>query len=305
MSQYIWPENVHMVTVSPNGKRVYGTIIDPFTGAGGLIVLDISDLANPRLIGKFAATKADGSSFEFASHEVVFSPDERRIYAGVLAAKDGELKRNANTPFPSMAAMGPESGGFLLLDNSDIVSGRADPKMRVIGTAPHAGWHSPARAYIGGKPYIVNASELGACPGTWPKITDISDEANPRIIGEFRLAMNHSENCPPRTGMESATKGVVGAAGTATSHFNDVDSATDTRLGLFTFMSAGLRIADLRDPTKPVEVAYFKPGDPCLSHVRSVGRTGQIWVVCSRSGFYVLELDPKLRRTLGLPSHKL
>ncbi len=301
MSQFVWPENVHMVTVSPNGQRVYGTIIDPFGGGGGLFVLDISDLAKPKLLGRFAATNPDGSSFEFAAHEVVLSPDERRIYAGVLAAKDGDLKRSPNSPFPSEETMGPDSGGVLIFDNSDIVDGRPSPKLRLVGAARHAGWHSPARASIGGRPYIVNASELGACPGTWPKITDISDEANPRVVGEFRLAMNHKENCPARTAMENASKGVVGAPGTAASHFNDVDSPIDTRLGLFPFLSAGLRIVDLRDPVKPVEVAYFKPGDACVSHVRYFGRTDQIWVVCNRSGFYVLELDRKLRARLKLP----
>jgi hypothetical protein len=295
MSQYVWPENVHMVTVSSNGKRVYGTIISPFTGGGGIFVLDITGLAKPRLIGKLAATKPDGSSFEFAAHEIVLSPDEPRIYAGVLAAKDGDLKRRAGASFPDEETMGPESGGIMILDNGDIADGRANPKMRVIGTVRHAGWHSPARASIGGKPYIVNASELAGCPGSWPRITDISDEANPHVVGEFRLAMNHKENCPPRTPIEAATKGILGAPGTAASHFNDVDSATDTRLGLFPFLGAGLRIADLRNPTKPVEIAYFKPGDGCMSHVRYDARTGNIWVVCKRSGFYVLTLDPKVR----------
>jgi hypothetical protein len=304
VSEYIWPENVHMVTVSPNGKRVYGTIINPFTGGGGIFVLDISDLAKPRLIGKFAATKPDGSSFEFAAHEVVLSPDERRLYAGVVAAKDGDLKRSPNAAFPNVETMGPESGGILIFDNSDLAEGRAEPKLSLIGTAPHAGWHSPVRASFGGKPYLVNASELGACPGTWPKITDISDEANPRVVSEFRLAMNHQENCPPRTAMETASKGVVPAPGTAASHFNDVDSAVDTRLGLFPFMSAGLRIVDLHDPLKPVEVAYFKPGDACVSHVRYEGRSGNIWAVCNRSGFYVLALDPTLRAALKLPKHR-
>ncbi len=304
MSEFVWPENVHMVTVSPNGKRVYGTIINPFTAGGGLFILDISDLKRPRLMGKFGATLADGKSFEFAAHEITFSPDERRIYAGVLAARDGKLKRRPGASFPDVETMGPESGGVLILDNSDIARGRADPKLRVIGTAPHAGWHSPARASFGGKPYIVNASELGACPGTWPKITDISDEANPHVVGEFRLAMNHAENCPPRTAMENASKGVVGAPGTAASHFNDVDSATDTRLGLFPFLTAGLRIVDLRSPANPVEVAYFKPGDACVSHVRYVKRSGHIWVVCNRSGFYVLALDPRLRASLNLPGRR-
>lgn len=300
MSQYIWPSNVHMITISPNGQRVYGTIIDPFHGGGGIYVLDISDLAKPRLLGKFAATNADGSSFEFAAHEIAISPDERRIYAGAVATKGGVFQRDPAKPFPSEETFGPDAGGILVLDNSDIAEGRADPRMRLISAAPRAGWHSPARASIGGKRYLVNAAELGACPGAWPRITDISDEANPRIVGEFRLAMNHRENCPPRTAAEIASKGVVGTADTAASHFNDVDDAEDTRLGLFPFMAAGLRIADLRDPTNPQEVAYFKPGDACVSHVRYQPRNGQIWAVCTRSGFYVLDIKPEVRRAVGL-----
>ena len=91
--------------------------------------------------------------------------------------------------------------------------------------------------------------------------------------------------------------------GTATLHYNDVDRAEDTRLGLFNFAWGGLRITDLRDPAHPVEVAYFKPGDVCTGHVRYVPKSGQIWVVCNASGFHVLELAPQIRASLGLPRH--
>jgi len=171
----------------------------------------------------------------------------------------------------------------------------------LIGTVQHGGWHSPVRARIGGKPYLVNAGELGACPGAWPKISSIKDERNPEIVGEFRLEMNRPENCPPRTGIEQATGGLVGRSGVASTHFQDVDDAANTRLGLFSFMFAGLRIVDLRKPREPREVAYFKPGDPCMSHVRYVPKSGQIWFACSASGFYVIEIKPELRKSLGLP----
>jgi hypothetical protein len=82
-------------------------------------------------------------------------------------------------------------------------------------------------------------------------------------------------------------------------HFQDVDSAENTRLGLFTFMYAGLRVADLRDPRNPVEAAYFKPGDACMSHVRYT--RGQIWVACNASGFWVLALKPEVRAALHMP----
>lgn len=300
MSEIKWPENVHMVTISPNGKRVYGTVISPFTGNGGLLVLDISDMAHPKLIGKFGATRPDGTTFEFAAHEVNISPDERRLYVGVISSKGGDLNVGVKTML-SAEGLGPNAGGIYIFDNSDLVDGRPNPQMRLIGTALQGGWHSPVQANIHGIPYLVSAGELGACPGSWPKIVNITDEKHPFIEGEFKLQMNHQENCPAPEGMEVATKGIVGRIGTAASHFNDVDSATDTRLGLFGFTWAGLRIADLRSPRNPVEVAYFKPGDACMAHVQYLPKTGQIWIACGASGFYVLELKPELRASLGLP----
>ena len=300
MNEYKWPENVHMVTLSPNGRRVYGTSLDPFTGKGGLLVLDISDMAHPRFLGKFGVTRPDGSTFEFAPHEVSLSPDEKRIYAGVIASRGDDLNRDLSARGPSAESLGPNAGGIYILDNSDIVDNRPDPKLRLIGTALHGGWHSPVQASINGIPHLVGAGELGACPGSWPKIVNIADEKHPYIEGEFKLQMNRKENCPAPTQIEIATRGIVGSPGTASTHFNDVDSATNTHLGLFPFMWAGIRIVDLHDPARPVEVGYFKPGDACMSHVRYASKTGQIWFACTYSGFYVIELRPELRSLLKL-----
>jgi hypothetical protein len=295
MAEVKWPEPSHTITVSPNGKRVYGTMIHPFTGDGGIQVMDISDMARPRFVGKFHATRADGASHAFAAHEISISPDEKRIYAGVIASKGNDLNKNIKIMPPNAEGLGPEAGGIYILDNSDLASGKAEPKLRLIGTALHGGWHSAVQARIKGKPYLVGSGELGACPGAWPRITDISDEKNPRIVGQFKLEMNQKENCPPRTGVEKATGGVVGGPGTASTHFNDVDNARNTRLGLFPMLWAGLRIADLSNPANPKEIAYFKPGDTCASHVRYVPRTRHIWFACAESGFYILSLTATKR----------
>jgi hypothetical protein len=299
MAEIKWPENAHMVTLSPDGKHVYGTIIDPFTSKGGVQVMDISDMAHPRFVGKFGATRADGSRFEFAAHEVAISPDEKRLYVGIIGSTGGDLNQDFKSKSFGPQSVGPEAGGFYIFDNGDLVAGRASPRLKLIGTAQHAGWHSPARANIGDVPYIINAGELGACPGAWPRITNIADEKSPRIIGEFRLAMNKPENCPERTAIEKATGGIVGRPGIAASHFQDVDSATHTRLGLFPMMWAGLRIADLRDPANPTEIAYFKPGDICMSHVHYAAKSGQIWFSCTASGFWVIALKPEVTAKLG------
>src|SRR5438093_1908115 len=182
------PENVHALTISPNGRHVYGTLTS--IAEGGLHVVDISDMAKPRYVGKLGVTTADGKTVPFAPHEVSISPDERRIYAGVNDSKVGDL--NQDVPFlpPTRASLGPEGGGVYILDSSDIADGKPNPKLRLIGSIPHGGWHSPVRASIGGVPYLVSASELGRCPGTWPKIMNIADERKPFIAGEFKLAMN-------------------------------------------------------------------------------------------------------------------
>lgn len=301
MAEIKWPESVHTLTLSPNGKRLYGTRIEPFTGKGGIDVVDISDMSRPRYIGKFAATRLDGSNFEFATHEISISPDEKRIYAGVISSMGDDLNKGIKISPPNRDGLGPNAGGIYIFDNSDLALGRPDPKMRLIGAAEHGGWHSVMQAKINGVPHLVGGGELLSCPGSWPKIVNIADERRPVIEGEIRLAMNHPENCPSMSAGEKASGGILPSPGTATIHFNDVDSATDTHLGLINFLWAGLRIFDIRNPSNSREVAYFKPGDGCGGHVRYIAKTGDIWLACAASGFWVLNLTPEIRAEVGLP----
>ena len=318
MSEFKWPANIHMVTISPNGQRVYGTEVVPGldSGIGGIHVLDISDMARPRYIGRFGATRPNGSTTLFTPHEVSISSDERRIYAAVTASETGDVKRAQN-------------GSVYILDNSDIVDGRPQPKMRLVGEAKHGGWHSVVPASINGVPYLVGAAELGSCPGSWPRIIDISDEKNPKIVSEFKLQMNIKENCealrylPRKEDLyASFIPDITERLGDVASHFNDVDDAGNTRLGLFPFAAGGIRIVDLRNPAKPVEIAYYKPGanpgtmlnrhglqwsgpndritDSCKSHVRYVPETGHIWFACMTTGFHVIELTSEVRASMGL-----
>jgi hypothetical protein len=311
LSEIKWPEPVHSLTVSPDGKWVYGAILNPFTGEGGIAIMDIADLAEPRFVGKFGATRADGTTYAFATHQVEFSADGKRLYAGVLSSKGGDLNAHfvksepaARPGMPSAETVGRDAGGIYIFDTQDILARKRNPKLRLISTVHKAGWHSPVRATIKGRPYLVNAGELGACPGAWPRITSLADESNPRVIGEFRLAMNWEKNCPLRTPIEAATDGMVGRSGVASSHFQDVDDANNTRLGLFSFMFAGVRIVDLRNPEAPTEIAYFKPGDMCGSRVRYVRETGHIWLACGRSGFHIIALKPELRKALKLERNR-
>ena len=181
MAEVAWPENAHTLRISPDGRLVYGTNLSPFDGKGGVQVMDISDMARPRFLGKFGATRADGTSFEFASHELSFSADGRRVYAGVNASLGGDLNKDIKTFPPNRIALGPDGGGIYIFDNSDFVDRKPDPKLRLISAVPGGGWHSVMPATIGGVSYLVGGSELGACPGTWPRFTNIADERRPKV----------------------------------------------------------------------------------------------------------------------------
>ncbi|MDE2597902.1 MAG: hypothetical protein KGL44_13590, partial [Sphingomonadales bacterium] len=260
--------------------------------------------SRPRFVGKFGVTHKNGEAYPFAPHALAFSPDGRRIYVGVNSSHGHDLQPDVTDAPPgamNFATVGRDAGGVYIIDNSDFVRRKADPKLRLIATALHAGWHSPVRATIGRRPYLVSAGELGACPGAWPRITAIRDETKPVRTGEFRLAMNRQENCPEPNAIEKGSDGLVARAGTPSSHFQEVDDPANTRLGLFGFLFGGVRIADLRNPADPVEVAYFKPGDPCASRVHQDPATGNIWFACNTSGFWVIQLKPGLRRQLGMP----
>ena len=294
MAEYTWPENVHTLTISADGKRIYAPSLsqkEPL-GTGGIHVLDISDLRKPRHVGRFQATAPDGRSWDFEAHQMSVSPDQRRIYAGVVQSLGaGDL--NDGRKIEQSEAGGNEAGGIYILDNSELVDGKPDPKMRLLGVVPRGGWHSVMMAKFDGVPHLVGAAENGRCPGAFPRITNIADETRPKLVGEFRLSVNQLRYCDVTKQTDSVPS----------THFADVDDAEHSRLGLFNFQEAGLRIADLRDPRDPIEIAYFRPGDSCTGHVRYVPASSQMWLTCQMSGFWVLELAPEVKALMARPRH--
>jgi hypothetical protein len=141
------------------------------------------------------------------------------------------------------------------------------------------------------------------------------------MVGEFKLEANQAANCSTISQDQSG-----GLSATFASHYNEVDDPNDTHLGLFGFTSAGVRIAALRDPAHPKEIAYYIPGanpgatlqfgmghaslfyfdDTYLnavgSHIRYRKDNGQIWFVSQTGGFHIIELEPQARAAAGLPS---
>lgn len=312
MATYYWPANAHNVTLSPDGKRVYGTRADY-----GVMVLDITRMREPKLVANARLTLPDGTVP--GCHTVEFNRAETRMYCA------GSVSSAAKVDPPQARDDGPS-----IWDVSDFKRRVKDPKVRYVGEADIAGQgaHHAVLATINNKPYVVAADELAAGPtafddragcasAAYPRIFDVSDEHRPRLVGQFRLEVQDHCGDP---GVE-----VENANGQYASHYNSVDDPWgDTRMGLFGMVGAGLRVVDLRDPTQPREVAYYKPGanpnttlqpvgihvsiayhnphvtDACGSRNVFDKKTGHFWFVCQSSGFHIAELSPEVRRYMGL-----
>jgi hypothetical protein len=293
-----WPDNVHNVTVNPSGTRVYGTRFSPnptSTAAMALsdvvpagevvaaspvplmnvLVMDITDLAHPRLVADEPLRLPDGTTA--LCHTVHFDEAETRMYcAGRVseaATPDGR-----EPPYSVWQYAGPS-----IWDITDISEGRPDPQIRFVGESAIKGQgaHHAVPATINGRRYIVAANELAfSCDmAAYPRIWDITDETRPTVVSELHLP-------PPDE--------------CAGNHYNNVDSYTDTTMVLVGWMEAGLQVFDIRDPAHPRRVAYFRPGSSCKSYVYAHEPTGHLWFACD-DGFYVVELAPQVRRYMSLP----
>jgi hypothetical protein len=284
-SSFTFPDNIHNLTFSPDATRVYATL--------PIQVLDITDIAKPTFLGKLD-DQIPVPSFpgKYLSHEIVTSRDGNTLYLG------GQT---------------PNYSYFTIVD----ITGWPAREPRILSQVEGRG-HSIRLARIKGRTYALHSEESivgptakGCVPeemnpfagAAQPWLSDVTDPTNPNMrISQFRLAINEPANC--------ATEIADGV--NASVHYHDVDDPSRTTFAMLSMWNAGLRIVDIRDPYHPKEVGYFNPGafytpgddvllDKAWGHVRYVASTGQIWFASQSGGFWVVELEPQVRKALGLP----
>jgi hypothetical protein len=295
-----FPANVHNLTFTANGKRLWSTL--PLQAA------DLTDLRHPKMLPDIESQiAASGSPHLQYAHEAWPSPDDKRLYIG-----------------------GQEVGDETLL----VVDTDGWPRRpaRALGGIPHPG-HSIRPATIQGDPYliasdesIINPTAKGCLPdaltpfggASRPDLVDISHEDLPKVRSTLIVGITQPLHCP-----EQVLSGV-----NASVHYQDVDDPDDTTFAMVSAWNAGLRIFDVRHPSDPEEVAYFNPGrfggrnpfpktpgvgtalaleqlnglDQAWAHIRYRADTGQIWLTTATGGFWVLELEPQVRAALDLPA---
>ena len=296
-----FPANVHNLTFTADGKRLWSTL--------PLRAFDLTDLARPKLLPDIEPElAADGyPNYQYA-HEAWPSPDGTRLYVG------GQFE--------------PINEELLVVNTEGWPARKATVEGRIALPG-----HSIRPMRINGKPFLLNSDESilnpvakGCLPNeltpfagaSRPYLTDISNEHYPQVRGELRLPINDPIHCGEQT-----LSGV-----NASVHYQDADDADDTTFTMSSMWNAGLRIHDVRDPAHPREVAYFNPGtfpkanplegdldagtvlglqnptglDQAWAHVRYRPATGHIWLTTATGGFWVLELEPQVRKALGLPA---
>jgi hypothetical protein len=249
-----------------------------------LLVLDISQ-ARQAVFKELATWRAPVAESSGLLHSLSISVDGRRAYLAHLR------------------------DGFMILDTSDLAEGNANPEMMLL--TPPANWaqtpmgaHSAAKLF--GKPYVLITEEVyGRCPWGWTHLIDISDEASPQIVSEYKVEpYNTRAHC----------EGISLERYQFTS-FSSHNPTVTQNMAFITWHSAGLQAISIEDPLSPMQLAAFVPEpltsvrteDPALSSGPDkvvmwsypIIQGGLIYVVDIRNGLYILKYHGPFEAEIG------
>ena len=127
----------------------------------------------------------------------------------------------------------------------------------------------------------------------WGFEVHVSDVTRPdaaRNVSMLRLAINDPEFCSVRKA--SGRDPWIA--------YHMIDNPLNAKFAAVNFGTAGLRLFDIREPARPREVAYFNHGPPVHGGVGYYDTARKLLYVAGSSGFQVLELEPQVRKHLGL-----
>ncbi|SAK82002.1 putative lipoprotein [Caballeronia catudaia] len=256
----------HEGNFSPDGLTYY---------VGGAMTktyyaVDLTVPTRPKLISAVGVGALGLDSF---SHGLSVSQDGTRAYF-VASGNLGPAHGSAAPPLNNANATG--DNGFLVVDASEVQSRRPNAQMHRISTVPirngSAAQHTIPFS-VAGKPYLVEVDESGsgglqdmtaagvkaACnagmtPFPLAHIYDMSNEASPQLVSELRLETHATDNCskviPDVLGLSWFTYG---------SHYCSVDNRENATALACSYFNSGVRVFDIRDPSKPKEIAYYNP----------------------------------------------
>lgn len=295
---------------APDGRTYYmtdgGRFVPPH-GPPAVTDLFAIDLADPRHPEEIGPLPYEGANF---LHGGSTSLDGKRLYQ----CEQG-------------------TGSVAVLDSSRIQDRRKPASVELLTRIllPNNQWCQATYPLLyDGRAYLVQYGETTAlrCPETMlqdvvnfdvPRLIDISDERNPRLISELRLEVDEPANCAkiaadisprsveffpfiggnfPRPPFAGAPPVDPRGAFVYDVHHCSPDRLIDPTILACAQFQAGLRIYDIRDPERPKELAYYNTGtlgaiDPTVDDAisRPVVRTDlrQVWFTTEFGGFHVVQ----------------
>ncbi len=274
----------HESGFAPDGNTFY---VSGTTGKT-LTALDVTNPALPRIL----FTTAD-----YTIHGMSLSDDGNRLYAADIG-----------------------SPGLTVFDSSQIQARTPNPQLPIIS---HLTWpevsipQNTDPVTIAGRKYLIEVDEYTSSTTRGPmasntqvgaaRIIDINDDAKPVVISNMRLAVHQPENrAGPQASDPGASSPVQGYAG----HYCAVPRREEPNIVACSMIVSGLRIFDIRNPVKPVEVGYYnapvlpgvdfvKNGAFAMSAPAFAADRDEIWYTDGNSGFYSLRLTGAAKAALN------
>ena len=302
-----FPEVVgHEGSWAPDGLTYYGG--DLFHGL--YYAVDTANPREPKMITKWTPGFAN-------VHGLSISDDGKRGY--FVSLDSGVSLTDPNVKL---------SNGLLIYDLSEVQARKKNPQVTLISKLfwkDGSGAQHTIPVSIGGKPYIIHVDEAGsggfssdaqrkaACaaglpPYPMPRIIDVSDEKNPKIVSRIALETHDPANCakvlPDLVGLGIFTYG---------SHYCSVDDKHNATTLACGFFNSGIRVFDIRNPKRPREIAYYNPAgtktasaganhvttgqwvsggpDWCSTQMHLDAKRGTLWTMCQDNGLLMLKFE--------------
>jgi hypothetical protein len=223
-------------------------------------------------------------------HSPDLNADDTRLYAGDQAGGTAALW----APVPKVRIIDVTTSPFKILGEVEG-AGHGLDWFRV------AGHEYVLHSNEGGSSGIANQHTDGDPCRPYPRpqalgwafeayISDVTQPAQARNVSMLSLAINSPEFCNVRkaSGQDPSIA------------YHLIDNPLNAKFAMVNFGSAGLRIFDIREPASPHEVAYFNHGLPQHAGVGYYDEARRLIYGAGTSGFWVLQIEPQVRRRLGL-----
>ena len=256
---------------APDGDTYYAASLYGHT----LTAIDLSDPQLPVTLW---------TSFDYQSHGVSISNDGTRLYMAESAFRDETQ----------------DFSGLTILDVSEIQERVVNPQVTIVSRLTWPKLSTPQNATpftVKGHEYLLEIDEFGSGDNIGAaRIIDISDEKNPFVVSNLRLAVNEGgETEDP--GDNLPFQGYQG-------HYCTLPSRVDPYIVACSFIMSGLRVFDIRDLEHPREIAYFNeplmPGEDEAYPIKGGAfamaapaydpESGDIWYTDGNTGFFVVRL---------------